>query len=406
MKTVHVNLPRAFLLWGSCLLTFLGNAWDVEHDVVMQLVGEHLPSEIAARMSFSDFGIMMANCHYPDWIEGVEPGRFRTCEELAADVGCEDAAILREQGFRDAGWFHSERGRGMLLALLAKSFKSENFSRAAFYMASLQHVVADVSALNHTPIANYCHAENRGKGALRTRKVEPGAKNIFGFRSDGAVVRLVRERLKGFVPKCPADDFSASRDAFVVDAIRQADLAAVQERAILFGPLADAQSSLADLVAMQVRVIEDMIWTAWAFRDSYSFPDEGFSDRVAVQQDSVARKIDPARQGVFAEVFDPSLDPHESVATVVVVCEPYSRAMQGPELSYVAKIDTLFAVREMRRRGFAVKGVSLYRLEDEGTLPNPQTEDYLYLPRNGKTLSGKGEAAVATFLKGGGRMWK
>lgn len=406
MKTVHVNLPRAFLLWGCCLLTFLGNAWDVEHDVVMQLVGEHLPSEIAARMSFSDFGIMMANCHYPDWIEGVEPGRFRTCEELAADVGCEDAAILREQGFRNAGWFHSERGRGMLLALLAKSFKSENFSRAAFYMASLQHVVADVSALNHTPIANYCHAENRGKGALRTRKVEPGAKNIFGFRSDGAVVRLVRERLKGFVPKCPADDFSASRDAFVVDAIRQADLAAVQERAILFGPLADAQSSLADLVAMQVRVIEDMIWTAWAFRDSYSFPDEGFSDRVAVQQDSVARKIDPARQGVFAEAFDPSLDPHNPVATVAVVCEPYSMPMSGPELPYSAKIGTMFAVRDMRRRGFSVRGVSLYQLEDCVIHLDPNMTKYLYFPWGESAYAGKVGSVVEDFRKRGGLLWK
>ena len=113
---VAVGLAAAFAVPGF--------AWDVEHDEVAQLTGEFLPGEIRRFFSFDDFGVLFANCHYPDGVEGEN--RYRTLEETAAIVGAADAKLLAEQGFKVSGWLHRERGRAVAMGLLAKAFAERN----------------------------------------------------------------------------------------------------------------------------------------------------------------------------------------------------------------------------------------------------------------------------------------
>ena len=76
-------------------------AWDVEHDEVAQLTGEFLPRDVKAAFDFSDFAILMANCHFPDMTEWPCEGgkrRFHTLEELASHVGETHARKFAELG--------------------------------------------------------------------------------------------------------------------------------------------------------------------------------------------------------------------------------------------------------------------------------------------------------------------
>ena len=82
---------RGSLLYTKAILmaaiaagvTVTAFGWDVEHDEVAQLTGESLPAEIKAQFDFDDFGVLMANCHFPDGTEW-EPRRFRDLDDLEA----------------------------------------------------------------------------------------------------------------------------------------------------------------------------------------------------------------------------------------------------------------------------------------------------------------------------------
>lgn len=165
-------------------------AWDVEHDEIAQLVGESLPAEIKASFDFDDFGVLMAFCHFPDMTEW-EPRRWRTVDDYAPHVGPDDRAILAAAGC-GGYWAHSEKGKATLITLLARAFGRGDHRVAAFYLSVLTHPVGDESALNHPTILNFVHYCHYQGVAFGTRKVEAGAKNIFGFRSDGDVVRRAR----------------------------------------------------------------------------------------------------------------------------------------------------------------------------------------------------------------------
>ena len=78
---------------GMVALCLTAGAWDVEHDEIAQLTGECLPSEIKAQFDFGDFGVLMANCHFPDGTEW-EPRRFRDLDDLEAIV---DTLSLRNK---------------------------------------------------------------------------------------------------------------------------------------------------------------------------------------------------------------------------------------------------------------------------------------------------------------------
>ena len=88
---------------------------------------------------------------------------------------------------------HTEKGKATLMALLARAFGRGDHRTAAFYLSVLTHPVGDESALNHPTILNFVHYCRYQGVSFGTRKVERGAKNVFGFRSDGGVMRRARE---------------------------------------------------------------------------------------------------------------------------------------------------------------------------------------------------------------------
>ena len=83
--TQRIFPMKIFMILIFVFATGLAGAWDVEHDEVAQLTGEFLPAEVKATFDFKDFGILLANCHYPDmteWGEKGGPRRFRTLQNV------------------------------------------------------------------------------------------------------------------------------------------------------------------------------------------------------------------------------------------------------------------------------------------------------------------------------------
>jgi hypothetical protein len=372
----------------------------VEHEVVAQLTGEFLPADIKASLTFDDFGVLLENCHYPD---EYAFRKYHSLDDIARIVGPADAEVLAQQGFGNAGWLHRERGRGTALALLARAFANGEHAKAAFWLSVLTHTVSDESALNHPPLLQFVQYSRFEGVDYAIRKVEPEAKNVFGFRADGPVVRKVRERLRGYTPHVPEGDFAAATRHFVSDAVRQADVAARLEGIIAFAPRTEAEEALADLVAMQVKILVDMAWTAWRLRNSAApLPDAGFEVACEARMDAFTRTLDPGRQAVFAGVFDASKNPPKPKGTVGLVCEPYAMFSRG-RLSYVGRMLTASATRTLRDHGWAARGIALADLGAKG-LPPPSDVPVVFVSLGRCRMHPEEADAFRRYRAAGGRL--
>ena len=376
-------------------------AWDVEHDEVAQLVGETLPAEMRGFFRFDDFAILMANCHAPDEIEWpMQDGsrRYRTSAEIEEVAGSRAVAVLRECGFADsAGWLHSPKARAAMMAAMARSFATGDNQGAAFCLSALTHSVSDQSALNHPPILQFVQYSRFDGVDYDLRKVEPGAKNVFGFRSDGYVVHRVRQMLKGFSPAAPKGGLQDAALALVADEVRQAAYAAEKEGVIAFAPRPEAEESLAQLVAMQVRALVTMAWTSWVNRAADApLPASDFDARFSELVEAATRSLDPSSMGVFHGVFDESRNPVRPKGNLYVVCEPYA-SMQVGRLQFVGRMLGAAAARTARDNGWAVHGVSFWRIADSDVLPKPCDGVRLLLP--GGDGRWQGAEAIASKLR-------
>ncbi len=375
-------------------------AWDVEHDEVAQLVGESLPAEIKTSFDFDDFGVLMAFCHFPDMTEW-EPRRWRTVDDYAPHVGPDDRAILAAAGC-GGYWAHTEKGKATLMALLSRAFGRGDHRVAAFYLSVLTHPVGDESALNHPTILNFVHYCHYQGVAFGTRKVEAGAKNIFGFRSDGGIVRRVREKLKGYRPSAPtAGDFRAQQLDLCVRAVAQSSYAAEKESAIAFGRPGAAEA-LADLVAMQVRAILDIAWTCWANRAPDALlPYDDFQKRFDRDAARAMKALDPGKQAVFADLFDAARNPPNPKGTVAVVCEALGLRSSGAQ-SYVGRLVLGACGRTLRDAGYALKAHDFRNLK-VGDL-SPAETPVLLVTAGYEAPDEEPARALIAYRKAGGRI--
>jgi hypothetical protein len=340
-------------------------AWDVEHDEVAQLTGEFLPKEVKATFDFDDFAILMANCHFPDMTEWpCENGqrRFHTFKELASHVGEENARAFASAGFTNSNWFHTPKGRATLMTMLARAFGSGDHASAAFCISVLTHAVSDEGALNHPPLLGFFRYSNLPGIDFTMRKVEGGAKNVFGFRSDGHVVHLVRERMKDYRPRVPAGSFEDAALALGVEvAVNHCALTGEIEGAIAFAPQPEAERALVDLVHRQVCTLEDIVWMCWTHRSrDVALPGADFDRTFRARANEVMRKIDPRRQFVFAGIFDESLNPANPKSTVGIVCDAYAR--EFVTISFPGRILSAAAGRTLRANGYAIKGLAYWEV--------------------------------------------
>ena len=345
---------KATLSFALCAASALF-AWDVEHDEVAHLTGEFLPREVKATFDFNDFAILMANCHFPDMTEWpCENGkrRFHTLEELAARVGEDNARTFAALGYANSNWFHTPKGRAALMGM--------HHASAAFCISVLTHAVSDEGALNHPPLLGFFRYSKLPGIDFTMRKVEEGAKNVFGFRSDGHVVHLVRERMRGYVPKSPAGSFEEAMLSMGVDvAVNHCAFTGEIEGAIAFAPQPEAERALVDLVYRQVCALEDIVWTCWTHRSRDAvLPGADFDRAFRARAAEAARKVDPRRQSLFADLFDESLNPAGAKATVGIVCDAYVRAFGA--LSFPGRILSAAAGRTLRANGYAVKGLAYW----------------------------------------------
>lgn len=390
-------LAAAFFL-ACCCATF---AWDVEHDELAQLVGETLPEEIKSFYTFDDFGTLLEYCHFPDMTEWA-PHRFRTLDDIEEVVGRRDRDVIASRGFF-TNWMHTEDGKATFMTLLARAFARGESHKAAFYLSVLTHQVGDESALNHPPLLDFvrfCRIEGVDLGV---KNVEHGAKNDFGFRSDGLVVRLAREKLRGYRPKLPpAEGFREQVLWHCLQVVPQRSYAAEKETEIGFAKCDNPSDALADLLAMQVKALVDITWTCWVNRSAEApLPAEDFKDRFDSGAAELEDKCDPAKQAVFGDLFDMSRNPSKTKGMVGVICESLGSWDAGAQ-SYVGRIVAGACGRTLRDNGWAVKGISLRGLKD-GDLSASDTPVVIAALGNDAPTAEQA-AAIVAFRKAGGRL--
>jgi len=378
-----MKISKAAMALASLVLaTGTAFGWDVEHDELAELTCEFLPADVKSVLGFDDFGIIMANCHFPDWMHWPSADgkpRYANLTETEQRIGRQDVESLVRMGYTSSGWFARPEGMASVIALLSRAFADGEHAKAAFYISVLSHIVGDESALNHTPICQFVMYSGMPGVEYPTRKVEVGAKNIFGFRSDGPVMARVREMMRDFVPTVPAGRYEDVVFGFVADTALQSAFAAEVEGRIGFGERGDAVEALAELVAMQVRVLENIIAFAWERRSvDAPLPPADFGSRIDSERWRIARTVDPRRQFVFHDVFDKSKNPVDPKGVVAIVCEPYV-AVSHSALSYVGRMLASASARTLRDNGYAVLGVSFWEVERGDVLPDPRSDTRLLL---------------------------
>ena len=386
------------------VLAFAGHpvcAWDVEHDELATLVGEFLPQEIKSFFTFDDFATLLAYCHFPDMTEW-EPRRFHTLDDIEEVVGRRDREVIASRGFFPY-WMHTEDGKATFMTLMARAFARGESRNAAFYLSVLTHPVGDESALNHPPLLNfmqYCRFTGVDFGA---KKVEHGAKNVFGLRSDGLVMKLAREKLRGYRPKLPpVDGFAEQVFWHCLQVVPQSAYAAEKEADIAFAKCENPADALADLFVMQTKALVDIAWTCWVNRSAEaSLPAPDFKARFKVQIEELEKKCDPAKQAVFGDLFDAGLNPSNPKGTVGILCEAVGFRGAGVQ-SYVGRIVSGACGRTLRDKGWAVKGISLRGLKN-GMLSLSETP-IVIAALGGKAPTEEQTAALNAFRESGGRL--
>lgn len=373
-------MRKAFGIVVVSMSACLSWGWDVEHDELAELTCEFLPADVRAGLVFDDFGTIMANCHFPDWMHWPSADglpRYANLAETEARVGKSDMEVLVGLGYNCSGWFARPEGMASAIALLSRAFARSEHAKAAFYISILTHLVGDEGGLNHTPILQFIRYSEMPGVDYPTRKVEKGAKNMFGFRSDGPVMERVRGMMRSYSPMVPCGTYEDVVFGFVSDAARQAAYAAEIEGRIGFGSKEEAQKALAELVAMQVRVLENIIAFAWERRSiDAPLPGKDFGARIGAERWRIARTVDPRKQFVFHGVFDESLNPPEPKGAVAIVCEPYMSPTHS-SFSYVGRLLSAAAARTLRDNGYKVRGISLWDIEKGDVLPDPKSKTRL-----------------------------
>lgn len=357
-----------FTIWELTPLEIL--KMDVEHDELAQLTGAFLPPEIKSFFTFDDFDTLIEYCHFPDMTE-EPPSRFHTLDDIREIVGEDDAAIIKSCGFHPS-WMHLEDGKATYMTLLARAFGRGDRHSAAFYLSCLTHTVGDDGALNHPPLLNfvqYCRFQGVDFGA---KKVEPGAKNVFGFRGDGPSMRKTRERMSGYVPQLPP--VATFQEQILWHCTRVVPLsvyAAEKEAEIGFAKCDNPSDALADILALLVRSLVDIAWTCWCNRspDAPLVGPEFKSqyDKCVAELEAV---VDPAKQATFGELFDSTKNPEQPVGCVGVVCEALGARGFGMQ-SYVGRIVSGACGRTLRDKGWSVKGISLRGLKSLSVSETP-----------------------------------
>ena len=133
MLTAFLAMPEAAFSWGP------------GHDDIMRAIIARLPADLRKTLTpeIIKEAVLHAS-HYPDSFEPF----------LAKDIG--DAAIAKLTGAKLKVRYdlHSERGAAMCFIMLVDALREKNAAHTAHWIATLSHVISDMSACNHDPLVH------------------------------------------------------------------------------------------------------------------------------------------------------------------------------------------------------------------------------------------------------------
>ncbi len=141
MLAAFLAKPQAAYCWGS------------GHDDIMRAIIARLPADL--RKTFTPEIIKEAVLHASHYPDSFEPF-------LAKDIGDAAVAKLTGAGLKVRYDLHSERGAAMCFIMLVDALREKNAAHTAHWIATLSHVISDMSACNHDPLvhtASYAWAD-------------------------------------------------------------------------------------------------------------------------------------------------------------------------------------------------------------------------------------------------------
>lgn len=130
---VALSLPQVAFGWGS------------GHEDVMRAIIPRLPAPL--RASFTPEIVADAVKHASHYPDSGEPF-------LEKDIGVAAMARLAEARIKSRYELHSERGAAMCFIMLVDALREKHPAHTAHWIATLSHVISDMSACNHDPIVH------------------------------------------------------------------------------------------------------------------------------------------------------------------------------------------------------------------------------------------------------------
>jgi len=367
MKNTFIISLALFVIAGiPCEL--LG--WGGGHDHVNKLALTIMSPEIKTFLGNKNEHKFVEWSHAPD--------DFTPWQELKrVTTHAEDAVLLNRYGMKHPYALHSHKGHAVNFILLIKAFQAEDPERAAFWMATLMHTVADEIACNHDPLIHFMTYGFKEYGMGMGEGIGVDFADIAKNKEGSAVIHELLKKVRvepvlGNSRKVLMKVMLSGIEGNAYMTQRGSRIAASYAENATDAVRRDSVTAMAELGVKGIQESLNIIQSAWGFARQGECPE--LDDLLEEEYKKVAAEFGLKRplrdDSLFVELIDNTTKQQPYIGALV---EP-SVSMNQAKLGFSSKFITASTVRTIRNRGIACRLMDIRTVEgsafpDSKTMP-------------------------------------
>ncbi|MDD2597670.1 MAG: hypothetical protein PHO37_00385 [Kiritimatiellae bacterium] len=373
--------------------------WGDGHDHVNRLALTVMPPEIKAFLGEANAQKFVRWSHVPD--------DFTPWTELKNVTLCaEDLEVLKQQGMNSPYALHSHKGHAINFILLVKAFHAQEPERAAFWMSTLMHTIADELACNHDPLI---HIMTYGFKAYGMDMGEGIGVDFADVAKTEAGDAVIQEILKDAKLRVTANDGQSALLKLMMSAIegnaymtqRGSRIAASYAAGASDAVRRDSIHAMAELGVQGIQESLNVILTAWELAKKNQIPE--FNDALEREYQLAAAEFGKKRALRHDSLFTKLLDEETEIEPYVGALVEPSISMNQAKLGFSSKLITASIVRTMRKHGKPCRFVDLRVAEQEG-FPVPSKMPLLVICAGSFHVSKEVKSHLAAYTASGGKL--
>jgi hypothetical protein len=374
-------------------------AWGGGHNYVNRLALTIMPPEIKSFLGEENAEKFVKWSHAPD--------DFTLWKDLKHVTICaEDMEVLKSQDMKQPYSLHSHKGHAVNFILLIKAFQAKDSERAAFWMSTLMHTVADEQACNHDPLIHIMTYGFKAYGMDMGSGIGVDFADIAKTKEGDAVIQ---ELLKGvkIVPFTDAPQPALLKvmmcgiegNAYMTQ--RGSRIAASYARGATDAVRRESIKAMAELGVQGIQESLNIILTAWEFAEQNKVPElnDAVKKEYKLAMAEFGRKRALRQDSLFTKLIDTTIEKTPFIGALV---EP-SVSMNKAKLGFSSKLITASIVRTVRNHGKTCRLVDIRDVGKKG-FASPKKMPLLIISAGNFHVSKEVKAKLAGYIQSGGKL--